>query len=169
VNEILSKFKDQLASSGETVGDIMDRGEIVPARTVISLLEKEIESVKTDKLIIKGFPRTIEQASFLETQNEFSPIVFYVKAKRSLCLHRIISAQDRGERVDDEPEKIKAEQDVFERDTLPAVKYLEGGKIVPVAILDGRKPRDVNAYLIMKNIQALEQSLEISDDLARSK
>ena len=147
----------------------MDRGEIVPVRIVLSLLEKEIESVSGDRIIIDGFPRTIDQASFLETQNEFYPIVFYLKAKRSLCVNRIINASDRGKRADDDPEKVNTRQDIFERDTLPAIKYLESGGIAPVVTLVGRKSRDVNAYFIVKNIQELKQSLEISDDLARSK
>ena len=170
MSEILSMSKNQLTSSGETIGAIMDRGEIVPVRIVLSLLEKEIESVSEDRMIIDGFPRTIDQASFLETQKEFYPIVFYLKAKRSLCVNRIINASDRGKRADDELGKIDVRQDIFERDTLPAIKYLEGGGMVPIVTFDGRKPRDVNAYLIMKNIQELEQSLEISsNDLIRVK
>ena len=169
MSEILSRSKNQLTSSGETIGAIMDRGEIVPVRIVLSLLEKEIESVDANKLIVDGFPRTIDQASFLETQKEFYPIVFYLKAKRSLCVNRIINASDRGKRADDDPEKVNTRQDIFERDTLPAIKYLESGGIAPVVTLVGRKSRDVNAYFIVKNIQELKQSLEISDDLARSK
>ena len=158
MSKILDKSRNQSTPSGETIGSIMNRGEIVPVRIVLSLLEKEIESVDTDKLIVDGFPRTIEQASFLETQNEFSPTIFYIKAKRSLCVSRIINAPDRGKRADDEPEKIKIRQDIFERDTLPAIKYLESGGIAPVVTLDGRKSRELNADIIMKNLRALEIS-----------
>ena len=127
MSEILSRSRGQPTSPGETIGTIMDRGEIVPARAVLSLLEKEIESVDEGRMIVDGFPRTIEQASFLETQNVFSAVVFYLKVKRNLCVKRIINASDRGEREDDDPEKIEIRQDIFERNTLPAIKYLKRG------------------------------------------
>lgn len=153
MSEILSRSRDKTVSNGgEKIGEIMDRGEIVPARTVISLLEEEIESTEESPLLIEGFPRTIEQASFLETQqNGFKAVAFYLKAKRKLCTGRILNSSDRGKRADDRPEKIDIRQDIFERDTLPVIKYLEtGNDAVPVVILDGRRSRDANAYLIKK-------------------
>lgn len=161
VSEILGRSRDKKAPSGESIGSIMDRGEIVPVRIVLSLLEDEIINSKADKLIINGFPRTIEQASFLETQNEFLPIVFYLNVNRKTCIDRVLNSPkvgDRGARADDSPEKIIIRQDIFERDTLPAIKYLEGGGIVPVVTLDGRKSREINSFLIIKKLREIEKT-----------
>lgn len=156
-SEILGKSKDQVVSeeSNDTIGSIMKRGEIVPARTVISLLVKEMDGLSGDRFIIDGFPRTIEQASFLETQNDFEAVAFYLEIKRKFCLQRMGDAfkrGDRGSRDDDNPETIVKRHDVFDRETFPVIKYLKKGGIVPVITLNGKKDREFNASIIMKCI-----------------
>lgn len=158
VSEILGKSRDQETSSGESVGSIMDRGGIVPVRTVIRHLEDEIRNSGENKLIINGFPRTIEQASFLETQNQFKIAVFYLKIKRNLCISRVLNSAyigGRGIRADDRPDKIEIRQDIFEKDTLPAIKYLQGGGIVPVVVLDGKESAEINVSRIIKSLDNL--------------
>lgn len=158
MSEILNKSKDQHVGSNvsdDTVGSIMDKGEIVPVRVVISLLRKEIESLDTDRLIIDGFPRTIEQASFLETQNDFEAIAFYLKIKRKFCIKRMDNAfriGDRGARNDDDVKTIIKRHDIFDKETFPAIKYLKNGRIVPVITLNGVKAREFNSSIIMKCI-----------------
>lgn len=155
MSKILNKSKNQMDTSGSTIGAIMDKGIIVSDNTVVSLLEREIKSLDVDKMIIDGFPRTVEQGRFLETQNEFMVVAFYLKIERRLCVERIENARklgDRGLRKDDKLETIIKRQDSFERETLPVVKYLEGGGIIPVVTLDGTKTREVNANLIIRHL-----------------
>lgn len=156
MSEILSKSRDQSVGSetpNNTIGSIMKRGEIVPVRTVISLLRKEIEGLDTDKLIVDGFPRTIEQASFLETQNDFEAVAFYLRIKRKFCIKRMDNAfklGDRGLRNDDNMKTIIKRHDIFDSETFPVIKYLKTGGIVPVITLNAKKDREFNASIIMK-------------------
>lgn len=158
MSEILSKSRDQSVGSetpNDTVGSIMKRGDIVPVRTVISLLRKEIEGLDGDRFIIDGFPRTIEQASFLETQNDFEAVAFYLRIKRKFCIKRMDNALklgDRGSRDDDNMKTIIKRHDIFDSETFPVIKYLKKGGIVPVITLNGKKDREFNASIIMKCI-----------------
>lgn len=150
--EILERSRDFILPSGKTVGAVKDRGEIVPAPIAISLLGKEIRRGKRGFIVVNGFPRDIDQARFLESEKDFESIVFYLKVKKNICADRIINASDRGNRPDDSPDKIFVRQNIFERETLPAVKYLEGGGVVPVVTLDGRDSGEKNSFLVTKKI-----------------
>lgn len=158
MSEILNKSRDESVGSemsGDTVGSIMDKGDIVPVRIVISLLRKEIESVDANKLVIDGFPRTIEQASFLETQNDFEAIAFYLQIKRKFCIKRMGDAfrlGDRGDRNDDNMKTIIKRHDIFDKETFLVIKYLKNGGIVPLITLNGIKAREFNASIIIKCI-----------------
>ena len=54
---------------GEKLKEIMNKGDLVPREMTCDLLFKAIEENKCHKkLIIDGFPRSIEQAFFLENR-----------------------------------------------------------------------------------------------------
>lgn len=148
-SEILERSRDVVLLSDETVGAVKDRGGIVPAQTVIKLLKDEVKRHK-GIIIVNGFPRDIDQAKFLESES-FQSIVFYIKVNRNICTVRIMNSSDRGKRSDDSSDKIPVRQDIFDKETLPAIKYLEGGGVVPVVTLDGRARGESNSFLIMKN------------------
>lgn len=62
-----SKFVDEI---GKTIGDIISKGELLPDKVVLDLVEAElnkIENVSSKNLIFDGFPRTIGQAERLNT------------------------------------------------------------------------------------------------------
>lgn len=150
-SQILERSRDVVLPSGETVGATKDRGEIVQTQIVIKLLKEEIKRQKGELIIVNGFPRDIDQAKFLESEKSFESVVFYLKVNRNICADRILRSSDRGKRSDDSPDKIKSRQDTFERETLPGIKYLEGGGMVPVVTLDGRDRGERNSFLIMEN------------------
>lgn len=69
VGDILRENKNTVVSDkGETVGDIIGRGSLLPDSVVISLVRtelKKIGSVSTKNILFDGFPRTVGQAEAL--------------------------------------------------------------------------------------------------------
>ncbi len=76
MGDILRNNKGYETDQGETVGEIIDAGHIVPVDTVMTLLRRRVEQPDCDDgYVIDGFPRTREQADRTEELLDLDAII----------------------------------------------------------------------------------------------
>jgi len=111
---------------GKKVKSILDSGGLVPDKTVVDLVEEELQKDKYDNgYILDGFPRTVPQAeafdAFLESNNEELDAFITLTVAEEELIKRILS---RGEgRADDTEESIKNRLAVYRQETRPVQNY----------------------------------------------
>lgn len=118
--------------------DIVNSGELVPhfvsfGRYEIAL---QIVELKNKTLMTDWFPRSMEQAKFMESMmskyNRDFVIVHYELSKEK-AIERIMSRAQKEWRADDNEESIKVRLAAFENETLPAINYLkEKWKVITI-------------------------------------
>ncbi|MEX0845980.1 MAG: adenylate kinase [Balneolaceae bacterium] len=118
---------------GVEVKSILDRGELVPDKTVVDLVADELRKQKYQGgYILDGFPRTVAQAesfdALLEENDEELNAFIQLSVPEEELIKRILS---RGEgRTDDTEENIKTRLKVYEEETKPVMKhYQQQGKV----------------------------------------
>jgi adenylate kinase family enzyme/nucleoside diphosphate kinase len=122
---------------GSVIREKMQQGKLVPDTVVLQLLKKTmVKHQDTNRFILDGFPRSVEQATLFE--QEIAEIAFGVyfeatpETMRSRVAGRAASAPGR---VDDDPDTVNKRIKVFEEQTIPTVDFYEPiGKIRRVNI-----------------------------------
>ncbi|MEQ1753003.1 MAG: adenylate kinase [Micropepsaceae bacterium] len=131
--------------TGLRAKSIMDVGKLVPDEVVVGIIADRIKQPDCAKgFVLDGFPRTINQASALDTM---------LKGKNLSVSHVIVMAVDENElvkrvenraaearkaghpvRADDDPETFKKRLGVYKAETAPVLPYYEAqAKIRKVA------------------------------------
>lgn len=76
MGDILRNNKDFETDSGETVGEIIDAGNPVTAKTAATLLSKRLERPDAaDGFVLDGFPRYQEQAEIMDDVTDVDAIL----------------------------------------------------------------------------------------------
>lgn len=151
------------AEANEKLKGIMNQGRLVPDKNVSEIIEKRLRKDDCKNgFILDGYPRTINQAEFLEEKNIIVDCVLNLKATEDEIIRRLsgrrickkckaiyhidnIKPKKAGvcdkcgskliQRDDDKPEAIRQRLRVYEKQTAPLIKFYEERGIL----------RDVNA------------------------
>jgi len=128
---------------------IMDRGELVPDRLVIELIDARLDGADAaNGFILDGFPRTVAQAealdALLEARRMRLDAVIELVVDEAMLLKRVENRiretlQAGGSvRADDNPETLKTRLDAYRKQTAPVSAYYAGkGELKQ---LDGMAP-----------------------------
>ena len=135
----------------------MDAGALVPNDLIIGLMKEKIEGL--DKIILDGFPRTVEQADALAEQVEIDIAInidvpdeelisrltqrrscpecnaVYHLANKPPAKEGICDKCGAGlyQRDDDKEETVKNRLEVYRKNTFPLIEYYEKrGKLVTI-------------------------------------
>lgn len=112
------------------------QGALVPFDLIISILIKAIVSSKGNKFLIDGFPRSMEQALYLEKNIKEIKTIINVYASDDISLDRILKRGANSGRADDmQEETIKNRLQEFRAQSLPVIDFYKKYGIV----------RDVNS------------------------
>jgi len=115
---------------GELIQNIMKEGKIVPSEITITLLEKAMIENDSDRFIIDGFPRQLDQASAFEKEVVESTFVIYFECSEEVMLKRLLKRGETSGRVDDNIESIKKRFKTFIDTSYPVVEhYMKQGKV----------------------------------------
>ena len=115
---------------GKTAKSIMDKGDLVSDKIIISMIEKRI--IKPDcknGFILDGFPRTLKQAVdldiILNKLNINIDKVIEIDVDEDILLKRITkrALESKFSRDDDNSEILKNRILVYKKDTLPVLEY----------------------------------------------
>jgi adenylate kinase len=113
---------------GRRVGELMQRGELVPDSVIISLLmPRVLAASEANGYLLDGFPRSVEQAvearKLAEMADAGPDAVIYLDAPREVLMRRILARAEVEGRSDDNPETVENRLRVFEEATHPLVDY----------------------------------------------
>lgn len=146
--------------NGALAKSYMDKGEMVPIEVVCAMIKKRLsESDVQNGFILDGFPRTPEQLKvFVDEKITDIDVVVSIEVPYETLLERVVGrrtckscgyiyntswnlgyekcpkcAGEWGIRSDDNEETYKNRYDVYQKETLPILKYFEDlGKVVTV-------------------------------------
>ncbi|QBX37764.1 adenylate kinase [Brevundimonas sp. S30B] len=123
---------------GQTVKDVLARGDLVTDEIVIALIEDRLpEAEAAGGAIFDGFPRTVAQAEALDamlaTRGGQIDRVVRLKVDDAALTERIAKRfADQG-RPDDNPDTFKDRLTVYNRQTAPLLPYYEAqGKLIEI-------------------------------------
>ncbi len=114
---------------GKIVQKIIDKGELIDDKTMISIIESEIDSnPHVSGFLFDGFPRTIAQAEALDTM--LSARKFSVESVLSIMIPDVMiyerirhRAEIENRKDDAEPEVIKNRITTYHSKTEPLIAY----------------------------------------------
>ena len=101
--EILRHEKLSGSDIGNKIKDILGKGNLVPDSIVNDIISKRLNI--SSKSILDGFPRTLEQAKFLDEISSVGLVIF-LDAFDSVVIKRIINRGKTSGREDDQDVNI---------------------------------------------------------------
>ncbi len=137
--EILRKAIAEGTPLGKQAKGYVDQGDLVPDELLLDLIKERLNQADAQNgWILDGFPRTVNQAIFLDRLlaeiGDFSDCVVNLEVPEAVLIQRLLS---RG-RQDDTEETIRHRLEVYHSQTAPVINYYQGrGQINAV---DGNRP-----------------------------
>jgi adenylate kinase len=123
---------------GRQVGEIMERGDLVPDELTIAMIEHRLSQPDAaEGFVLDGFPRNLAQAEALDSMltsigRGLDAILFF-DVPDSVGMERALSRAEIEGRKDDTREVIQRRLDTYHRETEPIVEhYRTTGKLVPI-------------------------------------
>jgi len=121
-------MRAEVASSsflGSEIEKHMEKGSLVPDEVVLKLLKKAmVKHQDTNRFLLDGFPRSVEQAQCFERDIAEVSFLLYLEASHETMKQRIQGrAASNPGRVDDNDETVKKRLEVFDSQTVPLVNY----------------------------------------------
>lgn len=140
MGEILREEAKKSTPFGLKVKALIDAGKLLEDEELYRILNTELpEVIKHKRILFDGVPRRVGQGMYLThylNQNgfkEFATIVIDVPKDESI--KRLLERAHHEFRVDDTPEKIAFRLDLYETETKPVIKFLQG--IGDLFVIDG--------------------------------
>ncbi len=160
---------------GKRVKEYLDRGDLVPDELVNKVVREKLKKVGMDNFLLDGYPRTVEQAKFLNDIMDIDGLIL-LDVTDEIIIKRLSSrriCKDCGEvfnklfhppeeegvcdkcggdlyqRDDDKPDVIKDRINTYEERSEPVIDYFEGK--IPIVV---NRCRKANAPIdaMVKNI-----------------
>lgn len=113
---------------GRQVGDLLDRGDLVPDAIMIDLLLPRVAAAaRAGGYLLDGFPRSVEQAvaarSLAEQAGAGPDAAVYLDVARSELIRRILHRAEEQGRPDDNEQTVENRLQVFDEATRPLIEY----------------------------------------------
>jgi adenylate kinase len=126
--DILREAVRQKTPLGLKAQAIMERGDLVPDELIVSLMRERMGRPDArGGFILDGFPRTLEQASALETMlagnGDALSAVLNFSVPEKLLVERMLGRAAAEGRADDRPETIAERLRVYREKTEPLVDF----------------------------------------------
>ena len=143
--EILRQAMRELSALGIKAQGYVDRGELVPDRLVLDLVEQRLSQPDTQSgWLLDGFPRNVSQASFLDEllqkRNQGATCVVNLEVPDEVLIARLLG---RGRR-DDTEEVIRRRLEVYREQTEPLISFYRDRQQL-VAVNGNQPPESVSA------------------------
>jgi adenylate kinase len=132
-------FREAIATDselGQKIREIVRSGRLVPDETVIDVMETHLEDPKlSGGYILDGFPRTINQARFLDEYLSLGQIrldkLFVLEIPVQEIFRRAVKRRVEERRADDESdESLMNRLAAYQDQTRHAIGFFEGSGIV---------------------------------------
>lgn len=140
MGEILREEAKKDTPFGKKVKALIDAGHLLEDEELYKILNTELpEVIKHKRILFDGVPRRVGQGVYLIhylNQNgfkEFGTIV--IDVPQEVSINRLLERAHHEFRTDDTPEKIAYRLKLYESETKPVIKFLQG--IGDLYIIDG--------------------------------
>ncbi|CAH1761613.1 21597_t:CDS:2 [Entrophospora sp. SA101] len=122
--DLLREERDREGSQyGEEINKCMKEGLIVRMEITIALLEKAIIMNESDRFLIDGFPRKMDQALQFEKDVCVPTCVLFFDCPEEVMLERLLKRAETSGRVDDNIDSIKKRFKTFVETSYPVVEH----------------------------------------------
>ncbi|RIA88443.1 adenylate kinase-domain-containing protein [Glomus cerebriforme] len=108
---------------GEMIQNYIKEGKIVPMEVTIGLLEKAMIDNDSNRFLIDGFPRKVDQAMAFEKEIVESSLIIYLECSEEVMQMRLLKRGETSGRIDDNVETIKKRFKTFIESSYPVVEY----------------------------------------------
>ena len=131
-------FRDHIRREtdlGRRVKGYLERGEYVPDDVTVRMVRAKLEDISpSTRVLLDGFPRTVEQAKALdrlfEEMGRQLGGVLLLDAPREELVARLNGRAIAERRPDDTPEIIANRLEVYEEQTRPVIQYYDDRGLV---------------------------------------
>lgn len=110
---------------GRIAESIMNAGQMVPLPLVFAMLSKAITASNSDKILLDGFPRTMEAALMFDENVRKCSVAIYYDCKDNVLVKRLVERGLTSGRSDDNEDTIKMRLSTFHQVTEPIVAHYE--------------------------------------------
>lgn len=116
---------------GRRVKDLIDSGHLLEDEELFRVLQTELpEVIKHKRILFDGVPRTVPQGVHLVhylQQNGFKQFgAIHIDVPKDESVKRLLERAHHEFRTDDTPEKISFRLDLYEKETKPVLKFMQG-------------------------------------------
>ena len=119
------------SEEGRNIHAIVQAGGLVSKELTIALLQKALSSITAHTVLVDGFPRSIEQAVYLEQIGiKVNYMLHFDTDKEDVLLGRLIERGKTSGRADDNEETIVKRFRIYKSESLPVLKLYEPFGIV---------------------------------------
>ncbi len=174
IGELLRNYMSEGTSLGDKISKYMVKGELVPDEYIFTIIDEYLHS-KVKGLILDGFPRTLNQAEFMEERIPVNYAVFFdlddQEAIRRLTSRRVCSncgstynllikppKEDNKcdkcghkliHRNDDHEEAIVRRINIFHQRTRKLIAFFQEREIL-IRIDSTQSPQDIHKELVRR-------------------
>jgi len=124
--DLLREEKESGSELAEMINTYIREGQIVPAAVTVSLLRRAMESHRTKRFLIDGFPRNLEN---LQAWNEimgyevFFQFLLFLDCPEDVMVQRVLERGKSSGRVDDNEDSIRKRLRTYQESTMPIIEY----------------------------------------------
>jgi adenylate kinase len=116
---------------GRKVKDLIDAGHLLEDEELFRVLQTELpEVIKHKRILFDGVPRTVPQGVHLIhylQQNGYTQFgAVHIDVPKDESVKRLLERAHHEFRTDDTPEKISYRLDLYDKETKPVLKFLQG-------------------------------------------
>lgn len=149
--DILRNAKAEGTPLGKKAQSYMDRGELVPDQLILDLIRERLSQPDAQAgWILDGFPRNVNQATFLDTLlqgiNQTYNQVVNLEVPDEILVARMLGRGRKEGRADDTEEVISQRLKVYHQQTAPLIDYYSKRQHL-VSIDGNRSLEEVTASL----------------------
>lgn len=180
--DIFREAVDKENELGKKVSEYLEKGKLVPDSLVNKVVKRKLKEINKSDFILDGYPRTVEQAKFLDNFLELDAVII-LDVTESIIIERLSSrriCKDCGEvfnklflppeeegkcdkcggelyqREDDKPEVIKDRIETYEKRSSPVLNFYEDK--VPFVTLKCREADAPVDKMVKEIVNKLENS-----------
>ncbi|CAG8517532.1 16050_t:CDS:2 [Funneliformis caledonium] len=137
--DLLRKEQERPNSpDGELIIKYIKEGKIVPMEITIGLLEKALIESDSNRFLIDGFPRQLDQAFAFEKDVIEATCILFFDCPEEVMLQRLLKRGETSGRSDDNRETIMKRFKTFIETSYPVVEhYRKFGKVHTIPCTEG--------------------------------
>lgn len=154
VGDLLRQEIDNKQSNNSLIiNEIISNGEIVPDNITVNIIKHYIMSSDFVNFLIDGFPRNINNAkTFIEHMNNVIKILGVVifECTEEIMINRLVNRMQYSDRIDDNIVSIKKRINIFNKETIPVIKWLQDNELHIITIDANTITDDIQLEIIDK-------------------